>query len=162
MRRGWPLALCGCALALMLLAGAREARAAKRLEDCPIYQAITKQRRRGDGNRSATRYRNTRRTNLTTAGHITNGVKNVVLAPLDIPLTMRRVAAAKGLLAGHIGGPSEGHGNGIDRIVGGTTEAIAAPIPGVRAPTYRRRLGGSTSGSDSLAYDIVDNIIRSR
>jgi len=166
MRSHWHLALCVIALAFTLLGGARRAEARKSLKDCPVYKALTSQRRssssRSSRSRSVRRYRSTRRTNLTTAGHITNGVKNVLIAPLDVPLTMRRVAAEKNIFAGLLGGSIEGMGNSLERIFGGTTEMIAAPIPGIRTPTYQRSLGADGSRSNNLGLDILSNIIGSK
>lgn len=164
MRSRWQLALCVSALGLMLLGGARRAEARKSLKDCPVYKALTSQRRSvaATRSRSVRRYNSTRRTNLTTAGHITNGVKNVLLAPLDIPLTMRRVAVEKNIFAGLVGGSIEGMGNSLERVFGGTTEMITAPIPGIRTTTYQRSLGADGSKSNSLGRDILSNIIGSK
>ena len=162
MSSRWHLALCVVALTFTLLGGARRAEATKSLKDCPVYQALTSQRRNGGANRSVQRYSTTRRTSLTTAGHITNGVKNVLIAPLDIPLTMRRVAAEENIFVGLVGGSIEGMGNSLERIFGGTTEMITAPIPGIRTTTYRRSLGADGSKSSSLGRDILSNIIGSK
>ncbi|MFW6163607.1 MAG: hypothetical protein ACODAJ_12620 [Planctomycetota bacterium] len=162
MRRRWPLAYCLAALAVPLLGTGREAEAGKKLEDCPVYQAVTNQRRSNPGSsRTMERYRTTRRSNLSTAGHITNGVKNVILAPLDVPFTMGRVARESNVFSGLVGGTVEGVGNSLDRIVGGTAEVLTAPIPGVRTYTYRRKLGATTTAR-SISGAVLGNVVDSR
>jgi len=159
MRCRWLLALSVPVLALTLLAGAQPALAADSLADCPVYRAITSQRRTGDRGRSDRRYRRTRRREYSTTGHITNGLKDVLIAPLEIPMTMRRITVEQNLFAGLVAGPIEGFGNGLERMVTGASEVVVAPIPGIKAPVLRRGLGGDSTDGNGLLGDIFTNVI---
>ena len=161
MTSRWRLALFASALALVLLGSPRRAEARKSLKDCPVYQALTSQRRAGDGNRSVKRYRNTGRKSHSVLGQATSGVKNMVLAPIEIPLTMRRVAAEKNIVAGLVVGPLQGVGNGLYRLVGGATELVTAPVPGLN-PSRKRGVLRTNSKSEWTGGDILANVLSTR
>jgi putative exosortase-associated protein (TIGR04073 family) len=161
MTSRWPLAVLVAALAFILLGGARRAEA-KKLEDCPVYQALTQQRQQSS-TRSASRYSAMRRGKASTADHITNGLKNVLVSPLEIPLTMRRSVVENGLLTGTFGGSIQGFGFGLERMVSGVAEVMAAPIPGIEAPSYRRSLGGPVDSRGGTFFsNVLNNAINQR
>jgi len=76
-------------------------------------------------------------------GRLVRGVRDVIISPLEIPATMRRVAAADGNAAyGVFAGGCEGIGNGLMRLVGGFVAIISFPIPSDTLPLgNERRLG---------------------
>jgi len=75
-------------------------------------------------------------------GRLFNGVKNVVVAPLDIPCTIARVATdSENPILGVVVGSVEGIVNGTVRLAAGVTEVVTSPVPGSRYPMYERDLG---------------------
>ena len=75
-------------------------------------------------------------------GRLFNGVKNVVMAPLDIPCTIARTATdSENPILGVVVGSVEGLVNGTVRAVAGVTEVVTSPVPGSRYPMYQRDLG---------------------
>ena len=71
-----------------------------------------------------------------------NGVKNIVVAPLDIPCTIvRHTTASENPILSLFTGTAEGLVNGSVRIVAGATEFVSSPIPGKRHLMYERDLG---------------------
>ncbi len=75
-------------------------------------------------------------------GRLVRGVRDVVISPLEIPATMRRVAAEGDAAVGLLAGGAEGIGNGLMRLAGGVVEIVSCPIPGDTLPLgNERRLG---------------------
>ena len=172
MTSRWPLAVFAAALAVAAVMGLpRRAEAAKSLSECPVWQAITNPSSGGRSSsysrgtyssRSSYRYRNTGRKSTTLIGKTTNGMKNVLVAPLEVPFTMSRVARREGLLTGLTGGAVQGMSNGFERLFGGAAEAVAAPIPGVNPPSFRRRLGDGPTGAATFVSDVISNAFNQR
>jgi putative exosortase-associated protein (TIGR04073 family) len=69
------------------------------------------------------------------------GTKDVLISPLEIPATIRRVAAEYDPFYGLWAGSLEGVGNGLMRLSAGVVELISFPIPGETLPLYNKRLG---------------------
>ena len=69
------------------------------------------------------------------------GLVQMVLSPLEVPATMKRVAAERDPFFGLWAGGLEGVGNGTSRFLAGTMEVLTAPIPGRALPLYSKRLG---------------------
>ena len=79
-------------------------------------------------------------------GRLVRGVRDVILSPLEIPATIRRVAADGDAAYGVFAGGAEGIGNGLMRLVGGVVEIVSFPIPGDTLPLgNERRLGERAS-----------------
>jgi len=69
------------------------------------------------------------------------GVRNVVLAPLEIPATIARQSGRRGPVYGLLAGSLEGVGNGTVRLAAGLVEFLTFPLPGVEVPDYTKHLG---------------------
>ena len=69
------------------------------------------------------------------------GVVNMVIAPLEIPATMLRVAGQTNAVFGILAGGAEGIGNGLVRFGAGALETVTAPIPSDGLPLYGKPLG---------------------
>jgi len=75
-------------------------------------------------------------------GRLLNGGKNIILAPLDIPVTIvRHTSEGENPIVGLFTGAAEGVVNGAVRAVAGITEVVTSPIPMKRYPLYERDLG---------------------
>ena len=75
-------------------------------------------------------------------GRAVNGVKNVLMCPLDIPFTIARHASETGNpVIGAVSGSLEGVVNGAVRLFAGALEVVTSPVPGKRYPLYDRELG---------------------
>lgn len=164
MSSRWHLALLVFALGVALVGLPEKAEAAKSLGECPVWQAMTRPsgRRAATSSRSAYRYRNTRRQSTSLLGKTLNGTKNIMIAPLEVPFTMRSVARKNGLVSGLTGGVVQGMSNGFERLFGGAAETIAAPIPGVNPPSFRRRLGDGSRSRASFVGDVISNALNQR
>ena len=69
------------------------------------------------------------------------GVVNMIIAPLEIPATMLRVAGQTNPVFGILAGGAEGLGNGLVRFGAGALETLSAPIPSDGLPLYSKPLG---------------------
>ena len=78
------------------------------------------------------------------------GVKNIVISPLEIPATMRRVATERDPFFGLWAGGLEGLGNGLTRLAAGVVELLTAPIPAHTLPYSPKRLGERASPPTGL------------
>ena len=79
---------------------------------------------------------------LSFLGRLANGVRNIILCPLDIPFTVARHASETGNpVIGAVSGSLEGVVNGAVRLFAGTLEVVVSPVPGKRYPLYQRDLG---------------------
>jgi len=83
------------------------------------------------------------------------GVKDIVISPLEIPATMRRVASEKDPFFGLWAGGLEGIGNGLARLTAGAIELVTAPIPNPYLPLYNKRLGERASPPTRPPRDIT-------
>lgn len=72
---------------------------------------------------------------------LVRGLKDVVLSPVEIPATMRRVAYEKDPFTGVWAGGLEGVGNGLSRLFAGVVEVVSSPVPGNTLPLYTKKLG---------------------
>jgi len=78
------------------------------------------------------------------------GIGNILISPLEIPATMRRVAFEKDPFFGIWAGGLEGVGNGVSRMLAGVVEFCTAPIPGFTLPLYSKELGQRATPPDRL------------
>ena len=69
------------------------------------------------------------------------GLRNVALAPLEIPATVARQSVRRGPVYGLLAGSLEGVGNGTVRLAAGLVELLTFPLPGVEVPDYTKHLG---------------------
>jgi putative exosortase-associated protein (TIGR04073 family) len=76
------------------------------------------------------------------------GIKDIVISPIEIPATMRRVGRDHNALFGLWAGALEGCGNGLARLTAGALELVTAPIPYFYLPLYNKRLGERATPRD--------------
>ena len=69
------------------------------------------------------------------------GAKDIVISPLEIPATVRRLADEREIFFAIWAGTLEGFGNGLVRFAAGCVELGTAPFPGIYLPLYNKRLG---------------------
>jgi len=69
------------------------------------------------------------------------GLKDILISPLEIPATVRRVAEEHDAFRGLWAGTLEGIGNGLMRLTAGVVELLTCPIPSDTLPLYNKRLG---------------------
>ncbi len=69
------------------------------------------------------------------------GAWNMIISPIEIPATVRRVSAERDPFFGIWAGALEGFGNGIVRFGAGAVELVTAPLPFHYLPLYNKRLG---------------------
>jgi hypothetical protein len=69
------------------------------------------------------------------------GAKDIVISPLEVPATVRRVATERDFFFASWAGTLEGFGNGLARFTAGTVELLTAPVPGNLIPVYDKKLG---------------------
>ncbi|MFP4058330.1 MAG: exosortase system-associated protein, TIGR04073 family [Candidatus Brocadiia bacterium] len=69
------------------------------------------------------------------------GVTDIVICPLEVPATVRRVAEERDAFFGLWAGGLEGVGNCLVRATCGVVEICTFPIPGDYLPLDNRRLG---------------------
>jgi len=75
-------------------------------------------------------------------GKLGNGVRNIIISPLDVPFTIARHASDTGNpVIGAVSGSLEGVVNGAVRLFAGALELVTSPVPGKRYPLYDRDLG---------------------
>ena len=74
-------------------------------------------------------------------GRLLRGFRDVLISPLEIPATMRRVAAEYDPAYALFAGSTEGLGNGLVRLAAGFIEIVSFPIPSDTFPLYNKRLG---------------------
>lgn len=68
------------------------------------------------------------------------GLRNIIIAPLEIPVSMVS-EAKKNPFLGLITGPVTGAINCVTRIVAGVVELITFPVPPYDQPLYDKALG---------------------
>jgi len=86
---------------------------------------------------------------------LVRGVKDVVVSPLEVPATMRRVAFEKDPFTGLWAGGLEGVGNSLSRLCAGAVEIITCPIPGNSLPLYTKKLGERAAPPTGVPVDIT-------
>lgn len=69
------------------------------------------------------------------------GVVNIIISPIEVPATVRRVAEERHPAFALWAGTLEGFGNGFVRLGAGVVELGTAPLPFHYLPLYPRRLG---------------------
>ena len=75
------------------------------------------------------------------AHKVGRGLKNVGIAPAEIPVAIVNWSADKNPFVGLVVGPVAGLVNCVTRITAGVVEIITFPVPPYDRPLYERELG---------------------
>jgi putative exosortase-associated protein (TIGR04073 family) len=83
------------------------------------------------------------------------GVKDIIISPLEVPATIRRVAHERDACSAALAGTGEGLGNFLMRLTSGAVELVTFPIPGDFYPLQPRKLGERATPPSRPPVDIT-------